>query len=142
MNDPVYVLSIFSLDGDCYADISSRLLGDFRYDDKNKMTPEFCQKICFEDKNFQYAGVQYYHECFCGNNAPPRSNLLSNSECNLQCSGDKAKICGGVWKMNIFKNRGKVQIKKLFFIWKEQDFSFKEQARLTKYRVSQNTIPF
>ena len=90
-----------------------RLLGDFRHDDKSRMTPEFCQKICF-DKNFKYAGVQYYWECFCGNTAPPTSKLLSKSECKLPCSGDKSKICGGVWKMNIYKNQGKVLTASLY----------------------------
>ena len=98
------ILAFPPLDGDCYADSSSRLLGNFRHDDRSGMTPEFCQKICF-DKNFQYAGVQYYYECFCGNTAPPPSKLLSKSECNLPCSGDKSKICGGAWKMNIYKNQ-------------------------------------
>jgi len=94
-------------DSSCYEDGSDRLLKGFRKDDKQSMTPEVCKKICFEDNNFQYAGVQYRYECFCGNTSPPASKLLAKSECNLPCSGDSSKICGGVSKMNVYKINGK-----------------------------------
>ena len=68
-----------------------------------------CKKICFQDNNFQYAGVQYKHECFCGNDAPPSKYLLPMSQCDLPCSGDPSQKCGGVWKMNVFK-RGKIGV--------------------------------
>ena len=98
-------ISIYSLDGDCYKDSPSRLLGELRKEDKTGMTPEVCKAICFEKNNFQYAGVQYKYECFCGNNSPPSSKLLPISQCNLPCSGDSSKKCGGAWKMNVYKKK-------------------------------------
>ena len=37
------------------------------------MTVEKCKKMCFEDRNFNYAGVQDYFQCFCGNDQPSDS---------------------------------------------------------------------
>ena len=115
-----HLANIVSLDGNCYTDGSGsdRLLNKLKIDDKTGMTPEVCKKICFEKNNFQFAGVQYEYECFCGNNAPPSSKLLPKSECNLPCSGDPSRKCGGEWKMNIFAktdDQGKTVKKKEFF---------------------------
>ena len=93
----------YSLDGDCYRDSSDRLLGEFLKEDHNSMTPEVCKAICFEENNFQYAGVQHHYQCFCGNDAPPASKLLPQSQCSLSCSGDSSKKCGGAWTMNVYK---------------------------------------
>ena len=98
----------FTLDGDCYIDSSSRILPNLKKDDKNKMTPELCKKICFQDNDFLFAGVQHSHECFCGNAEPPLSKLAyPQSQCNMRCTGDSSKMCGGVWRINVFK-RGKI----------------------------------
>merc|ERR1712172_215565 len=97
-------LPYFSLDGACYEDDSSRLLGGFRQDDRSDMTPEMCQEICFENNNFMYAGVQYAHECFCGNDEPPASKVRPRSECNMACTGNSAIMCGGSWRMNVYSN--------------------------------------
>jgi len=92
-------------DGDCYEDSSSRLLGELRKDDRQSMTPEMCQRICFVDNDFTYSGVQYFHECFCGNVEPPTTKLRTRSECDAPCTGDSDKMCGGSWRMNVYKNQ-------------------------------------
>ena len=66
------------------------------------MTIEKCQKFCFE-KNYLYAGVQYAGECFCGNTINPKI-LKPTTDCNKVCTGDSTQICGGTWRMNIYKN--------------------------------------
>ena len=95
----------FSLDGDCYEDSRSRLLGELRKDDRQSMTPEMCQRICFVDNDFTYSGVQYFHECFCGNVEPPTTKLRTRSECDAPCAGNSDKMCGGSWRMNVYKNQ-------------------------------------
>ena len=92
-------------DGECYQDISSRILEGGRTDDKINMSPKFCQDLCF-GKNFQYAGVQFTHECFCGNNTPPASMLRPISECSFTCPGDSSKKCGASWRMNVYHKLG------------------------------------
>ena len=103
MEPKYFVLFILAFwNGDCYEDsISARLLlFQLKSDD---MTPEVCKTICFDQKNFQYAGVQYAKECYCGNDAPPISKLVPKSQCNLPCLGDSSKKCGAVFRMNIYK---------------------------------------
>lgn len=46
--------------------------------------------------------INFRSECFCGENAPPLSSL-SDGLCDMKCSGDPTKICGGYFAMNIFE---------------------------------------
>ena len=90
--------------GDCYQDCSPRLLPKLK---KNyKMTHEICKSICFKENNYAFAGVEFGHECWCGNNEPPATKLRPLSECNISCPGDSAEKCGGGCRINIFKNSG------------------------------------
>merc|ERR1719431_1115250 len=102
-------------DGDCYEDNPpSRLLGELLKDDQISMTPELCQRICFVDNSYKYAGVQYAYQCFCGNVEPPATKLLPRSHCSSPCAGNSDKMCGGSWKMNVYKNQETLEhIKKL-----------------------------
>ena len=68
----------------------------------SKNTIEICKKLCFE-KGYLYAGVQYSKECFCGNNLP-RKIAPKQSDCNMDCSGDKFQKCGGGNRMNVYKS--------------------------------------
>ena len=100
------IISSTRPDGECYQDNPSRILEGPRTDDKINMSPEFCKELCFKDDKFQYAGVQFTHECFCGNNAPPASMLRPSSECSLTCPGDSSKKCGASWRMNVYHKLG------------------------------------
>lgn len=59
---------------------------------------------------YNYAGVEYGRECWCGNGpinwagstgATPGYNT-TESECNLNCAGDSKAKCGGRKRMNLF----------------------------------------
>ena len=90
--------------GSCFKDCDGgRLLTGERHNNLKGMTPEYCKKHCF-DKGYKYAGTQFYHECFCGNDKPPTKNLLPQSKCNKPCTGDKSQMCGGGCTMNIYYN--------------------------------------
>ena len=80
-------------------DDSSRLLDDFNNLSDN--TPSACIQLC-RSKGFKYAGVQYTTQCFCGNEAPPSDRIRPESQCNAQCPGDKSKMCGGPFRMNVY----------------------------------------
>ena len=79
------------------------------------MTPELCQRICFENNNFKFAGVQNSHECFCGNVEPPASKVMPRSHCNSPCPGDPHKMCGGSWRINVYRNQGRLSGEKIIF---------------------------
>merc|ERR1711892_1321495 len=89
-----------SWNGNCVVDDSERLLDDMTtFPDTN--TPNMCIENCYL-KGYLYAGVQYRSQCFCGDTAPPPSRVVSDEECNGQCTGDENKVCGGTWRMNVF----------------------------------------
>ncbi|KAK1781446.1 hypothetical protein QBC45DRAFT_57583 [Copromyces sp. CBS 386.78] len=68
------------------------------------LTIEKCTKTC-RRKAYLFAGMQNGDECWCGDYAGkkdkefPDMNPLSwtrnKNECNVPCSGDKSKFCGG-----------------------------------------------
>ena len=74
-------------------------------------TPINCIALC-KMHGFLLAGVQYSDNCWCGNTPPPSTARTSESECNMPCSGDSSKTCGGSWRMNVY-SAGKT--KALFF---------------------------
>ena len=69
------------------------------------MTVEMCQKLCFEDRDYFFAGVQYYEHCFCGNETPLEK--APESECNLRCKGDETQFCRGGCRNNVYSKKGK-----------------------------------
>ena len=66
------------------------------------LTPAKCIKAC-NDQNYNFAGVQFGHQCFCGNEAPPEYTIVDMEECNQSCGGDSAQKCGAAWRMNVYK---------------------------------------
>jgi len=75
-----------------------RDLDGFMYGSKD-MTPEMCIDICSK-RNFKYASVQYSTQCFCGNSY---GKYGPANNCNMKCSGDPTKICGGFWANSVYK---------------------------------------
>ena len=66
-----------------------------------RMTVEKCKKLCFQDNDYLYAGVQYASECWCGNETP--NTPAPQRECSWRCSGDYSQKCGGPWRMNVYQ---------------------------------------
>ena len=69
------------------------------HESENFMSVDFCIEVC-SNHNFQFAGLQFGHECYCGDNAP----LISapKRECHLKCEGNETQTCGGFWRMNVY----------------------------------------
>lgn len=40
--------------------------------------------------------------CWCGNQYPSKKFKLNDSKCDVLCSGDKTKNCGGFWRLSIY----------------------------------------
>ena len=77
--------------------LEGRDLNGFIYS-SNAMTPAMCINICAK-KGFKYAGVQYSSYCFCGNSYGKYGRA---NNCNMKCSGNSHKICGGSWANNVY----------------------------------------
>ena len=75
-----------------------RVLPHKRTSDKNSIA--FCKKACFKE-GFKYAGVEYANECFCGNKMPT-TIAPKQSDCNMDCSGNKSQKCGGGNRLNLY----------------------------------------
>ncbi|KAG6354981.1 hypothetical protein INS49_004062 [Diaporthe citri] len=58
------------------------------------MTPESCFNIC-GTSGWLYAGLEYGEECWCGNWLSTAATLVDPSRCNMNCTGDATRACGG-----------------------------------------------
>ncbi|XP_054711088.1 xylosyltransferase oxt-like [Uloborus diversus] len=87
-------------------------IGCFRDDAQNRLLPNLFRKIthnspvrCVDlclQSGFQYAGVQYRKECYCGNTRPLSEFKVNNSMCNMPCPKNSPSTCGGYFTMNVF----------------------------------------
>ncbi|TFK36071.1 glycosyl hydrolase family 71-domain-containing protein [Crucibulum laeve] len=69
---------------------------------QSNMTPQVCQTLC---AGYQYAGVEYGSECYCGNtltNNGATGAVIPASNCASSCSGDASQVCGGGWIMSVY----------------------------------------
>ncbi|OWP06175.1 hypothetical protein B2J93_814 [Marssonina coronariae] len=58
---------------------------------------------CFVDrKQYQYAGLEYGEECFCG--ASVNNIQADESDCNQPCTGDSSEICGAFDRISIYQD--------------------------------------
>ena len=71
----------------------------------NQMTVDKCKQLCFEDRDYDFAGVQNRVQCWCGN-VQPKTELIPapQSECSEPCPGDFTQKCGGSTRMNVYKS--------------------------------------
>ncbi|PVF94001.1 hypothetical protein CPB86DRAFT_70642 [Serendipita vermifera] len=67
------------------------------------MTVEKCIDGCAA-AGFSSAGVEFGRECYCGNISYPPSQSYLMSECNMPCTGDASKSCGGDARVLIYYN--------------------------------------
>lgn len=66
-----------------------------------KLTQNKCLVICAYG-GFQYAGVEYGNECWCGNKLSLNTQL--NATCYFPCAGNSSEICGGSLSLNLFQD--------------------------------------
>ena len=77
----------------------NRILGG-NYQRNELNTIQNCITFCSLN-DFSYAGVESEDQCFCGNDSPIQ-DPISDSECDAKCPGDRTKICGGDWAINVY----------------------------------------
>ncbi len=49
-----------------------------------------------------YAGVQFSTACFCGDSYGAQGEA-TESDCNMQCSGNANQMCGGPSRNSVYK---------------------------------------
>jgi hypothetical protein len=77
--------NIFNCDGDPSVASPGQFAGAF------VMTPQFCSGLC---QGFKFFGLQDSNQCFCGNDYGNQGGKISESSCNVPCTGDASTMCG------------------------------------------------
>ncbi|CAM9731879.1 unnamed protein product, partial [Hapterophycus canaliculatus] len=65
-----------------------------------------CKASC-DNQDFDYYGTQYGSECWCGSGLAYETytlygSKLSDSACDMQCTGDSNESCGGHLVMSVY----------------------------------------
>ncbi|KAG9562903.1 hypothetical protein KCU79_g6075, partial [Aureobasidium melanogenum] len=60
-----------------------------------------CLEYCGQN-SYQYAGLEYSKECWCGSYLSALSNKLSESNCSLACVGNDSELCGGYLTLSLY----------------------------------------
>ncbi|NWI66222.1 WSCD2 protein, partial [Todus mexicanus] len=85
----------------CYVDNTRRrTLRGVSFFDYKKMTVFRCQDNCAE-RGYLYAGLEFGAECYCGHKI--QAPNASESECNMECKGERSNTCGGVNRLSIYR---------------------------------------
>ncbi|XP_065502569.1 sialate:O-sulfotransferase 2 [Caloenas nicobarica] len=85
----------------CYMDNTRRrTLRGVSFFDYKKMTVFRCQDNCAE-RGYLYAGLEFGAECYCGHKI--QASNASESECNMECKGERSNTCGGVNRLSIYR---------------------------------------
>ncbi|CAM9589195.1 unnamed protein product, partial [Sphacelaria rigidula] len=92
-----------SKDLGCYADSQSArrfelgVTGSPENDQQVTQTPRFCFDFCNTKGTYQYFGLQYGSECWCGVSGADYAGLgsLPQSSCTKPCTGSPEEDCGG-----------------------------------------------
>ncbi|KAF3044856.1 hypothetical protein E8E11_005397 [Didymella keratinophila] len=67
------------------------------------MTIENCATFC---NPYQFFGLEYGRECYCGNRLNANSGSTSASDCNMPCKGDSTQACGAGQRLSLYKTVG------------------------------------
>ncbi|TDZ26026.1 WSC domain-containing protein [Colletotrichum orbiculare MAFF 240422] len=65
------------------------------------MSTAACAAFCAKG-SWQYMGLEYARECYCGDTTNAGSVPALLKECNMQCAGNKTEYCGGGNRLDLF----------------------------------------
>lgn len=52
-------------------------------------------------RGYLYAGLEFGAECYCGHKV--QAPNASESECNMECKGERSSTCGGANRLSIYR---------------------------------------
>jgi hypothetical protein len=84
----------------CLTDGGARTFDGYSFT-SSKMNYTLCATTC-GSKGYNYAGVSYGRECYCGNTQRATAKLVASTDCNVACAGDMYSKCGGSWRLTGF----------------------------------------
>ena len=100
-NVPVFNINFDSYLG-CYAENQNpkRILPYKAADNLHPNGATECAALC-KAAGYTLAGTQYSEQCWCGNSLNG-AQPISNNECNMQCLGNAAEMCGGPYRNSVY----------------------------------------
>ena len=97
----LFVMCVLLLEGysykGCYRDSNERDLNGYSFSSEAIQIDD-CATLC-KKKGFRYMGLQYSSYCFCGNSYGKHGKA---NNCNMPCSGEHDKTCGGSWANSVY----------------------------------------
>ncbi|ORX41227.1 hypothetical protein BD324DRAFT_606840 [Kockovaella imperatae] len=86
----------------CWGDTSVRLLKGAFWSN-SALTTDYCRDNCAA-QGFLFAGAEGGNQCFCSNTLANGTAYYrrADSECNNQCYGNKAEMCGGGYRVSLY----------------------------------------
>ncbi|KAJ8496398.1 hypothetical protein ONZ51_g1161 [Trametes cubensis] len=87
----------------CFTDQGARSLGGATYTNTTGMTVESCVSFC-SSQDFNFAGLEYAQECWCGDEIANGGTNATESDCNFACTGDASEICGAGNRLSVYWN--------------------------------------
>ena len=91
--------------GECVFDDAKNRVLNGHLTTSHEMTVESCITTCTE-KGYDYAGLEWGIECFCGNEPSQRFDWAWSGKCDVNCAGDRKQICGGSGAMSVYSTQG------------------------------------
>ncbi|TKA70234.1 hypothetical protein B0A55_06883 [Friedmanniomyces simplex] len=76
----------------------------------NNMTIDVCATFCQQGPGYQYYGLEYATQCYCGNDIAPTGLFLTpttnptNDTCQMRCRGSEPEVCGGPGALSLYNN--------------------------------------
>ncbi|KAF9873174.1 hypothetical protein CkaCkLH20_09337 [Colletotrichum karsti] len=87
----------------CYSDQASARTLTTRVSLPGNVRVSDCTTAC-ANQGFQYAGLEFGQECYCGASIQNGGAPISDKSCNMACTADKTEFCGGRAAINIYKS--------------------------------------
>ena len=97
---PVFDINFASYLG-CYANSPNRILPHFASGNLDPNGAIECATLC-KAAGFNLAGTQISKECWCGDSLNGAQPVPNNNECNMQCLGNAAEMCGGPARNSVY----------------------------------------
>ena len=95
----------------CYFDSEDHMYPEAPYSSRSNMTIANCATHCVES-GYEYFRMNFARDCGCGSippGAPGKSGTehpkVSDSDCNMACTGDPTYACGGIWRSSAVRTR-------------------------------------
>ncbi|KAH0287144.1 WSC domain-containing protein, partial [Aureobasidium sp. EXF-3399] len=66
----------------------------------SSVSVDFCAAFC---SSYDFFGVEYSQECYCGNAIQAGSVSTSDGRCKMPCAGNSTQICGGPSGLNMYQ---------------------------------------